>query len=243
MKNHHRSMLYSAIFFLPSFLVACGGGSSSASGRNDEAAVPKDIPAVMSVTERSNYVRATAPAYPVPQSLTNLNGNPASGVRVVTGFPRPASSATDVLGQIFGGEASMVPGVSKSVPCPMGGTGNVNSSGDTLSTMKVGDVITLEASNCRLSAMTLNGGLTITVKEVIAASFSSPESHSMMQFKFNGLSIATVNQTALVDGDMTMKFDQTKAGDSIFVLSGASLKVTLKKDDIVLPNRSMRLRP
>jgi hypothetical protein len=177
-----------------------------------------------------------------PQALTDLtelNDILVSGVSVETKVPGLAELATDALRQLAGNQASTVTAVARLTSCPSGGTAKVSSSGDSLNTMKPGDVVTVEASNCGVSGLKINGGLTLTLKEGSAASFQAGASHSVMQFQFGGLSIASGTETALIDGDLTAKSDQTSAGDMTLVLSGASLRTTLKKDGAVLTDRTM----
>jgi hypothetical protein len=161
MKNHHRSMLYSALLFLAFSVAACAGGGSGASpstsaSAGDSASTPKNLPAVQSVIDQSNYVNTAAHAYLAPESLagiTRLNDMLVSGVSVNTKAPGLTELATDVLRQLVGKQASTVTAVIESASCPGGGTAKVSSSGDSLDNMKPGDVISLEASNCGVSGL------------------------------------------------------------------------------------------
>jgi hypothetical protein len=244
MKNHHRSMLYSAALFLASSVVACGGGGSGASySAGDAASTPKDLPAIRSVVDQGNYVKAAAHAYMAPQSLTGTIGLSdvlVFGVSVETKHPpRLAELATDVLRQLVGKQAATVTAVAQSNSCPSGGTVKVSSSGDSLDDMKPGDVVTVEASNRGVSGLKINGGLTLTLKEGSVASFQTGASPSVMQFQFSGLSLASGNEAGLIDGDLTTKSAQTSAGDITLVLSGASLRTMLKKDGALVTDRTL----
>jgi hypothetical protein len=243
MKNHHRSMLYSAILFLASSVAACGGGGSGASSSaGDSANTPKDLPAVQSVVDQSNYVKAAAHGYMAPQSLVGVIGLSTDlvlGVSVKTKVSGLAELATDVLRQLVGNQTSAVTAVTRSSSCPSGGTAKVSSSGDSLNDMKPGDVVTVEASNCGVSGLKINGGLTLTLKEGSVASFQTGATPSVMQFQFSGMSLVSGTETGLIDGDLTTKSAQTSAGDITLVLSGASLRTTLKKDGALVTDRTL----
>jgi hypothetical protein len=244
MKNHRRSMLYSAVLFLAFSVAACGGGGGSGASSNsgDSASTPKDLPAAQSVVDQSNYVKIAAHAYLAPQSLTDLtelNDTLALGVSVETKAPGLAELATDVLRQLAANQASMVTAVARLTSCPSGGTVKMSSSGASLDTLKPGDVVTVETSNCGVSGLKINGGLTLTLKEGSAASSQGGALHSVMQFQFSGLSLASGSETALIDGDLTVKSDQTSAGDMTLVLSGASLRTTLTKNGALVTDRTL----
>lgn len=235
-------MPYSALFFLVSSLAACGGSGGGGSTSSVSPAAPKDIPTVQSVVDQSNYVKVAAHAYLAPQGLTELseiNSLLVSGVRVKAEVPGLAELATDVLRQLVGNHVPMVAAVARSTSCPTGGTAKLSSSGDSLNTMKPGDVVTVEASNCGVSGLKVNGGLTMTLKEGGVASSRAGTSHSVIQFQFSGLSLASGTETALIDGDLTAKSAQTNAGNMALVLSGTSLRMTLKKDGAVVTDRTM----
>jgi len=252
MKTHRRSMLYSAVFVLASSVAACGGGGSgssanassdnSASAPKDVPTVPKDVPTAQSVIDQSNYVQTAAHAYLAPQSLTGLtrlNDILASGVSVETKVPGLVELATDVLRQLVDNQGAMVTAVARLNSCPNGGWVKMSSAGDSLTTLKPGDVVAVEANDCGLSSLKMNGGLTMTLKEGSAASLQDGRSDGVVQFQFNGLSLASVTETALIDGDLTAKIDQTVAGNGTLVLSGASLRTTLKKGSAVVTDRTM----
>jgi hypothetical protein len=241
MKNHHRSKLYSAVLFLAFSVTACGGGGGGSSA-GDSTSTPKDLPAVQSVVDQSNYVKMAAHAYMAPQSLVGvigLSNDLVFGASMKTKISGLAELATDVLRQLVGNQASTVTAVTRSSSCPDGGTAKVSSSGDSLDNMKPGDVVSMEVSNCGVSGLKINGGLTLTMKDGIAASVRTGASHSVMQFQFNDLSLASGTDTSLIDGDLTAKSDQTSAGDMMLALSGTSLRTILKKDGALVTDRTL----
>ena len=248
MKNHHRCMLYSAVLFLVFSVAACGGGgggggsggASSSSG--DSASTPKNLPAAQSVIDQSNYVKIAAHAYLAPESLaglTRLSDMLIAGVSVNTKAPGLAELATDVLRQLVDNQASTMTAVIQSASCPEGGTAKVSSSGDSLDNMKPGDVVTVEASNCGVSGLRINGGLMLTLKEGSVASVLNGASQSVMQFQFSSLSLASEIETSLIDGDMTAKYEQSSAGDITVVLSGDSLRTMLKRDGALVTEHTL----
>ena len=245
MKTHRRSMLYSAVFLLASSVAACGGGgsgSSSNASSDNSASAPKDASTAQSVIDQSNYVQTAAHAYLAPQSLTGLtriNDILASGVSVETRDPGLVELATDMLRQLVDNRGAMVTAVAQLNSCPKGGWVKVSSAGDSLSTLKPGDVVAVETNDCGVSSLKINGGLTMTVKEGSAVSLQDGTSHGVVQFQFSGLSMASGTGTSLIDGDLTVKTDQTGAGDSTLVLSGASLRKTLKKGSTVVTDRTI----
>ena len=244
MKNHRRSMLYSAVFLLASSVAACGGGSGSSSNASSDnsASAPKDASTAHSVIDQGNYVQTAAHAYLAPQSLTGLtriNDILASGVSVETRDPGLVELATDVLRQLVDNRGPMVTAVAQLNSCPKGGWVKVSSAGDSLTTLKPGDVIALETNDCGVSSLKINGGLTMTVKEGSAVSLQAGTSRGVVQFQFSGLSMASGTETSLIDGDLTVKTDQTGAGGSTLVLSGASLRKTLKKGSTVVTDRTI----
>lgn len=249
MKNHHRSMLYSAVLFLTLSVAACGGGgsgsgssASSSSSSGDSASTPKSLPAVQSVIDQSNYVRTAAHAYLGPESMTGLTQTSAmllSGVSIDTKVPGLAELATDVLRQLVGNRPSTVTAVVQSASCPGGGTMKVSISADSLDSMQPGDVATLEASNCGVSGMKINGGLMLTLKEGSAASALNGAPHSVMQYRFTSLSLASETEKALMDGDMTARYDQSSTGDITVVLSGDSFRTRLERDGALVMDHTM----
>jgi hypothetical protein len=251
MKNHRRSMLYSAVLFLAFSVAACGGGSgsnsnassdNSASAPTDVPTVPKDVPTAQSVIDQSNYVQTAAHAYLAPQSLTGLtrlNDFLASGVSVETNVPGLVELATDVLRQLVDNQGSMVTAVAQLNSCPKGGWVKMSSSGDSLTTLKPGDVVAVETNDCGVSALKINGGFTMTLKEGSATSLQPGTSHGVVQFQFSGLSLANKTETTLIDGDLTARTDENAAGIGTVVLSGASLRTTLKNGSAVVRDRTM----
>jgi len=237
-------MLYSAVFLLASSVAACGGGSGSSpnASSDNSASAPKDASTAHSVIDQGNYVQTAAHAYLAPQSLTGLtriNDILASGVSVETRDPGLVELATDVLRQLVDNRGPMVTAVAQLNSCPKGGWVKVSSAGDSLTTLKPGDVIALETNDCGVSSLKINGGLTMTVKEGSAVSLQAGTSRGVVQFQFSGLSMASGTETSLIDGDLTVKTDQTGAGGSTLVLSGASLRKTLKKGSTVVTDRTI----
>lgn len=251
-------MLYGAVLLLASTIAACGGGgggngggsgnggggggSGTSSSAGDSAGTPKNLPAVQSVVDQSNYVKAAAHAYMAPQSLVGvigLSNDLVLGVSVKTKAFGLAALATDVLRQLVDSQTATVTAVAHSSSCPSGGTVKVSSSGGSLDNMKPGDVATVEASNCGVSGLKINGSLTLTLKEGNLASFQTGESPSVMQFQFSGLSLVSGTEAGLIDGDLTTKATQTSAGDITLVLSGTSLRTILKEDDVLVTDRTL----
>lgn len=258
MKNHRRSMLYSAVLFLASSVAACGGGSgsnSNASSDNSASApkevptapkdvptAPKDVPTAQSVIDQSNYVQTAAHAYLAPQSLTSftqLNNFIASGVSVETNVPGLIELTTDVLRQLVDNQGPMVTAIARLNSCPNGGWVKRSSAGDSLTTLKPGDVVAVEMNDCGVSAWKINGGFTMTLKEGSATSFQAGTSHGVVQFQFSALSLASRTETTLIDGDLTAKTDENAAGIGTVVMSGASLRTTLKNGSAVVTDRTM----
>lgn len=239
-------MLHSVVLFLAFSVAACGGGSggggSGSSSSGDSASTPKNLPVVQSVIDQSNYVNIAAHAYLAPESLaglTRLNDMLIAGVSVDTKAPGLAELATDVLRQLVGNQASTVTAVTQSASCPGGGTAKMSGPDDSLDNMKPGDVVTVEASNCGVSGLKINGGLMLTLKEGSAASVLDGASQSVMQFQFSSLSLASETETALIDGDMTAKYAQSSAGDITVVLSGDSLRTMLKRDGALVTDHTL----
>ncbi|WP_194713908.1 hypothetical protein [Noviherbaspirillum soli] len=240
-------MLYGALLFLAFSVAACGGSGSGSSpspssSAGDSASTPKNLPAVQSVIDQSNYVNTAAHAYLAPDSLggiTRLNDMFLSGVSVNTKVPGLTELATDVLRQLVGKQASTVTAVVESASCPGGGTAKVSSSGDSLDDMKPGDVISLEASNCGVSGLKVNGGLMLALKEGSVVPVPNGASQSVMQFQFSSLSVASETETALIDGDVTVKYGQSSAGDITVVMSGDALRTMLKRDGALVTDRTL----
>jgi hypothetical protein len=248
MKNPHRSKLYGAVLILAFSVAACGGGggggatSSASSSSGDSASTPKSLPAVQSVIDQGNYVRTAAHAYLTPESmtgLTQLNAMFLSGVSIDAKVPGLAELATDMLRQLVGNRASTVTAVVQSASCPDGGTMKVSISADSLDSMQPGDVATIEARNCGVSGLKISGGLMLTLKEGSAAFAPNGVSHSVMQYQFTSLSLASDTETALMDGDMTAKYDQSSAGDITVVLSGDSFRTRLERGGALVMDHTM----
>lgn len=249
MKNHHRSKLYGAVLFLAFSITACGGGSGSGGGGSsasssagDSASTPKSLPADWSVIDQGNYVRTAAHAYLGPESMTGItypNGMLLSGVSIDTKIPGLAELATDVLRQLAGNRPSTVTAVVHSASCPGGGTMKLSMSADSLDSMQPGDVATIEASNCGVSGLKMNGGLMLTLKEGRAASALNSASHGVMQFQFTSLSLASETETMLLDGDMTERHDRSSAVDITVSLSGDAFRTRLEKNGALVIDHTM----
>lgn len=237
-------MLYSVVLFLGFSVAACGGGGSGGGGSSssgDSASTPKNLPVAQSVIDQSNYVNIAAHAYLAPENLAGLTrlNDMLAGVSVDTKVPGLAELATDVLRQLVDNQASTVTAVSQSAACPGGGTVKMSGPGDSLDNMQPGDVVTVEASNCGVSGLKINGGLRLTLKEGSAASVLDGASQSVMQFRFSSLSLASATETALIDGDMTARYAQSSAGDITVVLSGDSLRTMLERDGALVTDHTL----
>lgn len=248
MKNPHRSILYSAVLSLALSVAACGGGggggsdASSGSSAGDSASTPKSLPTVQSVIDQGNYVRTAAHAYLGPESmtgLTQLNGTFLSGVSIEAKIPGLTELATDVLRQLVGNRTSAVTAVAHSASCPGGGTMKLMMSADSLDSMQPGDVVTIEASNCGVSGLKVNGGLMLTLKEGSAAFALDSASHGVMQFQFTKLSLASETEMMLLDGDMTTRYGQSSAVGTTVALSGDAFRTRLEKNGALVMDHTM----
>jgi hypothetical protein len=79
----------------------------------------------------------------------------------------------------------------------------------------------------------------LALKEGSAASVLNGASQSVMQFQFSSLSLASETETALIDGDVTLKYGQSSAGDITVVLSGNSLRTMLKRNGALVTDHTL----
>jgi hypothetical protein len=207
-------------------LAACGGGGGSSA--------PASTPTLQSSITSSNMQDVGAQGY---TSTTNLNAQVGtSATSFVTGVSVDTASSGMLgvtLQELYRAiEAQATSGqvvgvtLSQTVPCASGGSLLVNATVASSGTISAGDTVTVTATGCVESGVTLNGAFSVNFKSITGIPGQSSSWNGTFGVTYTNFSIAQHGDTASVTGDLTLTVNQTSLGNATLSATGSSLSVS-----------------
>jgi hypothetical protein len=222
-------------------LSACGGGGGSAGG---SVAAPGPVQtSTLSPITAANAGRVGSNAYAASASISEASTSLTDILTGVSIGRAGISTVSPVLGlvrHVLGqGAPRLLTGVTYSDNCSGGGTVSVDATVSNAQKISNGDSMTLTARNCVEDGNTLNGALTITFSNVSGDLVNSSTGAATFDTRYNGFSVASGAQTAILNGDMKIVLNQQSATSNSLALSGKSLQMTEQQAGSTIATRTL----
>jgi hypothetical protein len=214
-------------------LAACGGGGGGGEvAQAPQVAAPTvaTVPVAVAIseataknvgahaTEAAQGGASTQSALGLVGVQTEESGAGAPAVLWAIGAARSLAPAGDAVAGVT---------VDQTRACPLGGTVRMQATISNEQTLSAGDVITLSATNCKLTVSgvtnTMGGSMTLRVN---SATETATSLRANMTLTANALSVQSGSGTVVITGDQTLDLNEAN-GTSTLGLSGASASTSI----------------
>jgi hypothetical protein len=208
--------------------------------------VPVQTASSLTVITASQATPAAGNAFTAAESLNDsaqASSTFVTGVVVSADSPALAGAVIDLFTLA---QQSRVAGtltgvsVNQTQSCPGGGSISVSGNVANPNTVSSGDNVTIAATNCSISGLTIGGGFNIALNSLTGTVSSTTPWSTRMAITFNGFNVISGTDTALANGDMTLAFSQTDSTHRSFGLSGTALQLALSRSGTQLSSRTLQ---
>ena len=233
-------------------LSACGGGGGGGGSSNGGAVgttpstpnTPAPPVSTLSTITAANAVAVASNAYAATASISDSS----SLTDVLTGVSIQSAN-TGLVPTVFklvrraAEGPNLLTGVVQSKACTGGGTIAIDATLKNPAMLGNGDVMTMLATNCIESGVTLNGTLKVTFSNVTGDVLNSSTWTATLDSVFTDMAVTSivnnVTNVVTVGGDMKIAMNQENAARNTVVVTGNSLQTTARQNGATVTTRTL----
>jgi hypothetical protein len=226
-------------------LSACGGGGGSSGGGSDTSGTTGSTPvqtSTLSPIAAADAPKVASNAFDTSVLITDSSGDLTAMFTGASVAPVGVSVVSPVLGLVkkayANDSAEFLTGGVMSQACAGGGTVTVSSVALNQYAASNGDKMTITATNCTESGITMNGVLSITVSGVSGDILNSTTGNATLDGYFEHFSATSGSTTETLNGDMKIGLAMVP-GTLTIAISGASLQSTEQRSGATVATRTL----